>query len=110
MVWSTLFKTFKEDKNDFIYKLALGPVIGMSLFNAAMMADGIGNFMKFFFMELTDDNHDEIEDAAQQATRILSPTATSDMKCFGRLSSSQKSWAKVRGAVLMGAVKKKKDP
>jgi len=102
-VWWNLIKQFRQDNNSFCLKVALPPVIFMSLFNLAILADAQAKFNKFMFMRFDDHDQEEIEHHAVMA--LTTPTARRHPGSF-LMTKSEKEWAKVRGAVKMGILGK----
>jgi len=73
-------------------------LIVMGLFNILMVVDAVGKFKKFAFMKAPDK---EVVDAQMDTLRSFqrhNPTIV--------LSKSRKEWAKVRGALHMGVLKR----
>jgi len=105
-VWWKLISTFAEDRNTFVLKLALPPVILLSLFNVALMVDCIHKFRKFFSKSVKSDSAEVVRETAIQA--LASPMALRSHKSFFGPTPAQQQWAKIRGAVLLGAMSHKK--
>lgn len=104
-VWWKLITTFKEDQNTFVLKLALPPVVLLSLFNVALLGDCLEKFLKFRNKTIKKDSPEDIQEAAVDALGAGRSLRTH--KSFFGLSKSKKDWAKIRGAVHMGAFKKR---
>lgn len=104
-VWWKLISQFKEDGNSFVLKLAVPAVTLLSLFNVALMADCILKFAKFYNKSITVDAPEDIQEHAIQA--LTSPKHLRSSRSFFNLTTSQKQWAKLRGAVHMGVFSNK---
>merc|ERR1712051_71858 len=100
-VWWKLISTFIEDQNSIVLKLALPPIVMLSLFNVALMADCFQKFRKFYNKTTASDPPEELREQAVQA--LSSGILLRSSSSFFGLTKSQKQWAKVRGAVLLGA-------
>lgn len=105
-VWWKLISQFMKDRNSFVLKLAVPPVVMLSLFNVALMADCIQKFVKFSRKSITVDTPEDIQEHAVWA--LTSPRPLRPRGTFFPLTTSQKQWAKIRGAVLLGAFSHKK--
>jgi len=105
-VWWKLISTFVEDGNTFVLKMALPPVVLLSLFNIALVGDCVHKFCKFYNKTTKLDHPGDVHEAAIQAP--VSPLALrSRTSCFGS-TPEQKEGANIPGAVLLGAVSHKK--
>ena len=100
-IWWIMLHTFFEDENWFVLKLSGAPVILMTLFNAILVMDVTAKLLKFLPMQLKKHSEEEINEVASDAAS--SGTHFRRHDSFFGLSTSQKEWAKVRGAVHMGA-------
>merc|ERR1712117_146514 len=105
-VWWKLISTFRNDGNTFVLRFALPPVVLLSLFNIALVGDCIQKFHKFWNKTIERDSPEDIQEHARHA--LASGRHLRSSKSFYNLTNSQKEWAKVRGAVLLGAFRTKK--
>merc|ERR1719336_3765646 len=96
-----LISQFREDGNSLVLKLATPPVVMLSLFNVAVMADSIQKFLKFSRKRVEVDTPEDIQESVVRA--LSSQKSLRSMSSFFPLTTSQKQWAKIRGAVLLGA-------
>lgn len=99
-VWGMLLRQFYRDGDTLALKLAVAPLVGMSLFNVAILSDASNKFMKFMFMK----PGDSAEDANDKTVEALSAAAGHLPTFF--LTKSRKEWAKVRGALHMGVLRR----
>lgn len=105
-VWWKLISQFMEDRNSLVLKLAVPSVCMLSLFNVGIMVDCIQKFLKFYDKNIEVDTSEDIQEHAIQA--LTSPKGLRPHTSFFNLTTSQKQWAKLRGAVHMGVFSNKK--
>jgi len=100
-LWYLLLSTYHAD-GSYVFKLALPPVVCLSLFNMLLLIDAAAKAVKFIPMSLRNSTHEELEASLAQATSVA-PEAF-----IRKLTTPKKEWAKLRGAVAMGAFSKGK--
>ena len=97
-----LLMTMWEDKNWFVLKFAVAPLICMTLFNVLVLMDSSMKFAKFMPMHIKKHSMDEIKDLAVEAASAGRHTRS--RQSFSGMNLSQRNWAKIRGVVRMGIV------
>ena len=100
-LWYLLISLYHAD-GSVVFKLALPPVVLMSLFNVLILLDAVAKFAKFLPMRL---DHAHLHHHATMALDSPHPRTNTNV---WPMSKSHKEWSKLKGAVMMGAFHKAK--
>ena len=100
-LWKIMGTLMWEDENWIVLKAAIVPFLGLSLVNVVFVIDASVKFAKFMPMQIEKHSEEEIKDLAVEAAFAGRHKRTRKSLSIS-LSFSQKEWAKVRGAVMMG--------
>lgn len=100
-LWYSILTTYYAD-GSYLLRLSIVPLVGMSLFNLGLIADTTTKVAKFLPKTIQNTDPEEL----REASAIVLASSTVDS--FRGLSAADGSWAKLRGAYAMGALKKKK--